>query len=318
MFVASLHALAGARPAPGEAPQAVCSAFSASLRPGTHWHRPRPAFFGSRFAVTEARPEQFSVAKPRLPVTFASAVPSPNKKSPPPEKPKRVANTFAKQIEQKVKDIAERYAGELGLEIVNVVYDRSSVPSTLRVSIARVEEDEEEELEEEEDEDEDEDQYDPDADDTDVDQELDIEVMDADQEPEWAEEDEDEDDIEVDEDEIEYEEDPTVDDCEALSRHISEALDAAEIFGDEQYFLEVSSPGISDVLQSDRDFRTFKSFPVAVRTVEPFHKGQEEWTGTLLGRDERHVSINIKGRPVRIKRDVVAEVRLVTVTSEDF
>jgi ribosome maturation factor RimP len=75
------------------------------------------------------------------------------------------------------------------------------------------------------------------------------------------------------------------------------------------FMLNVSSPGLSNVLESDRDFTTFKGFPVTITMTEEFKK-KTVWEGTLTSRDEDAVLINVKGRPVKIPRELIAEVRL--------
>ncbi|MGD1895365.1 MAG: ribosome maturation factor RimP [Phormidesmis sp.] len=105
-------------------------------------------------------------------------------------------------------------------------------------------------------------------------------------------------------------EDTGLDDCERLNAVLAEALDEAEIIPD-AYVLEISSPGVSDMLTSDRDFTVFKGFPVEVTLSEP-HKNKQVWQGSLVGRDEDKVSLNLKGRPVKIPRALVTSVQLST------
>jgi hypothetical protein len=71
----------------------------------------------------------------------------------------------------------------------------------------------------------------------------------------------------------------------------------------------VASPGIGDVLRTDRDYVSFKGFNVAVTTKEVFKK-KTLFEGTLVERTEECVFISQKGRPIRIPRDLIAEVRL--------
>lgn len=104
------------------------------------------------------------------------------------------------------------------------------------------------------------------------------------------------------------EQDTSLDDCERMSRALESALDAAGIIPD-TYVLEVSSPGISRVLTTDREFISFKGFPVIVATSEP-HAGQQEWTGQLISRDETALQINQKGRTIVIPRNLVTRVQL--------
>jgi ribosome maturation factor RimP len=102
--------------------------------------------------------------------------------------------------------------------------------------------------------------------------------------------------------------DTGLEDCAQMSRALEMVLDAAAVLP-EAYVLEISSPGISRSLESDREFISFKGFPVSVTTHEP-HAGSSAWSGTLIGRDEKAVRINLKGRIVAIPRDLVARVYL--------
>lgn len=102
--------------------------------------------------------------------------------------------------------------------------------------------------------------------------------------------------------------DTGLDDCEQMSRALEAALDDAGIIPD-AYVLEVSSPGISRSLTTDREFVSFRGFPTLVSTSEPYH-GQTEWTGNLIRRDDKAVHISQKGRSIAIPRDLVAKVLL--------
>ncbi len=102
--------------------------------------------------------------------------------------------------------------------------------------------------------------------------------------------------------------DTSLEDCERMSRALEAALDESEIVPD-AYVLEISSPGISKTLGTDRDFVSFKGFPVSVQTTETF-KGQSFWQGSLIRRDEDYVHLNQKGRAVKIPRSLIAQVQL--------
>ncbi|MCG9884821.1 MAG: ribosome maturation factor RimP [Cyanobacteria bacterium] len=108
--------------------------------------------------------------------------------------------------------------------------------------------------------------------------------------------------------------DTGLDDCERMSRALETVLDEAQVLPD-AYVLEVSSPGLSPILTSDREFISFKGFEVTITTREP-HKGKSHWEGTLLGRDDSSVRLSQKGRPVTIPRDLIEQVRLADGTPE--
>ncbi len=102
--------------------------------------------------------------------------------------------------------------------------------------------------------------------------------------------------------------DTGLDDCERMSRALEATLDEANIIAD-AYVLEISSPGISRQLTSDREFISFKGFAVIVATSEPFD-GQQEWTGQLIRRDDNFVYLNQKGRAIAIPRSLISKVQL--------
>jgi len=97
-------------------------------------------------------------------------------------------------------------------------------------------------------------------------------------------------------------------DCERMSRALEASLDAAQIVPD-AYVLEVSSPGISRQLVTDREFISFKGFPVIISTSPPYD-GQQEWIGQLIRRDETALYLNQKGRVVEIPRSLITKVQL--------
>src|SRR5579883_2253698 len=104
------------------------------------------------------------------------------------------------------------------------------------------------------------------------------------------------------------ERDTSLEDCEQMSRMLETALDAVNILAD-AYVLEVSSPGISRQLSTDREFVSFKGFPIIVTTSEPY-AGHQEWIGQLIRRDETAVHINQKGRAIALPRELVTKVQL--------
>ena len=105
--------------------------------------------------------------------------------------------------------------------------------------------------------------------------------------------------------------DTSLDDCERMSRSLETELDAINLIGD-TYTLEVSSPGIARQLTTDREFISFKGFPVIVKSYAPY-EGKKEWLGKLQGRDEQAINLNQKGRVISIPRQLVATVRLETI-----
>jgi ribosome maturation factor RimP len=102
--------------------------------------------------------------------------------------------------------------------------------------------------------------------------------------------------------------DTSLNDCEQMTHALEPALDASNLIPD-AYVLEISSPGISRVLTSDREFIAFKGFKVCVTTAEPYEH-QTQWSGQLVGRDNTTLVISQKGRIISIPRHLVTTVQL--------
>lgn len=102
--------------------------------------------------------------------------------------------------------------------------------------------------------------------------------------------------------------DTSLEDCENFSRQFDPHLEAQNLIPG-AYVLEVSSPGTTRALESDREFIAFRGFPVIVKTYAPY-KDQKEWRGTLKERDETTIHLNQKGKAIAIPRELVAKVQL--------
>jgi len=109
--------------------------------------------------------------------------------------------------------------------------------------------------------------------------------------------------------------DVTLDQCAAFSTLFGEALESSGLL-EEAYVLEISSPGIGEQLNDDRDFRSFRGFPVCIQYRDAKTGAESERDGLLLERSETDVLLNVRGRTVRIPRGDVIAVRLIS-PSED-
>ena len=106
--------------------------------------------------------------------------------------------------------------------------------------------------------------------------------------------------------------DVTLDDCAGFSAPMGEALENSAVLT-EAYVLEISSPGIGERLQTDRDFQTFRRYPVDV--IHRDTEGTEQrHSGTLLERTENHLKISIHGRIKQIPRESILSVELTSPT----
>ena len=76
--------------------------------------------------------------------------------------------------------------------------------------------------------------------------------------------------------------------------------------------LEISSQGVSDELTSDRDFKTFKGFPVNVQLNQKNSK-KKFLSGLLYEKSKDFLTINIKGKVKKIPFDEVLKINLCTL-----
>ncbi len=101
----------------------------------------------------------------------------------------------------------------------------------------------------------------------------------------------------------------TVDDCEQISRPLSDWLDQ-EDFIDGSYILEVSSPGLGRPLKKDKDFERSIGQDVEVRLFKAAD-GQKEFAGTLTAYDKDTVTVTMEdGTERSFERAGIALVRL--------
>ena len=100
-----------------------------------------------------------------------------------------------------------------------------------------------------------------------------------------------------------------LDDCQAVSDEVGRKLDELDPIP-ENYFLEVSSPGLERPLKRDRDFDYFAGREAAVRLFEPLD-GKKEFTGTLKGLVDGWVVLMVDGGEMSFPRDKISKAHLV-------
>ena len=99
-----------------------------------------------------------------------------------------------------------------------------------------------------------------------------------------------------------------IDDCEKVSRALSDALDA-EDFIEEAYYLEVSSPGLGRQLKKDSHLMKSIGDEVILKTYKPIEK-QKEFIGILKGFDAETVSLEIDNVEKSFLRKDIASIKL--------
>lgn len=99
----------------------------------------------------------------------------------------------------------------------------------------------------------------------------------------------------------------TIDDCELISRALSDLLDK-EDFIEDSYILEVSSPGLLRPIKKDKDFQRNLGKDVEIRLFKAVDK-QKEFTGTLCAYDKDCVTVQTGDREIKFARKEIALIR---------
>ena len=105
--------------------------------------------------------------------------------------------------------------------------------------------------------------------------------------------------------------DISLDDCTLFNTPASEEIEKSNLLNC-SYVLEISSQGVSDELTSERDFKTFKGFPVNVELNQKNSK-IKFLNGLLYEKSKDYLAINIKGRIKKIPFDEVLKISLCTL-----
>ena len=101
----------------------------------------------------------------------------------------------------------------------------------------------------------------------------------------------------------------TIDDCEIISRALSDLLDEKDYIN-EAYILEVSSPGLGRPLKKDKDFARSIGEEVDVKLFKPIEK-QKEFSGILESYNDTEVTIRLDEDTVmNFNRKDIALIRL--------
>jgi len=108
-----------------------------------------------------------------------------------------------------------------------------------------------------------------------------------------------------------YGDEISLDDCALFNSPAYDEIEKSNLLNC-SYVLEISSQGVSDELTSERDFKTFKGFPVNVELNQKNSK-IKFLNGLLYEKSKDYLAINIKGRIKKIPFDEVLKISLCTL-----
>lgn len=100
----------------------------------------------------------------------------------------------------------------------------------------------------------------------------------------------------------------TIQDCENVSRALSDALDAEDFIPD-AYILEVSSPGLGRTLKKEKHLQAAVGEEVELKLFKPVEK-QKEFKGILEGFDQETLTIREGDVSRSFPRTDIALIRL--------
>ena len=99
-----------------------------------------------------------------------------------------------------------------------------------------------------------------------------------------------------------------INDCEKVSRALSDRLDEEDFIPD-AYILEVSSPGLGRTLKKEKHLEQSIGEEVELKTYKPVDK-QKEFSGVLKAFDKHTLTIETEGTERVFARNEVALIRL--------
>ncbi len=99
-----------------------------------------------------------------------------------------------------------------------------------------------------------------------------------------------------------------IDDCELISRALSDMLDEKDFIKD-AYILEVSSPGLGRPLKKPKDFERSIGKEVEIKLYKAINR-QKDFEGTLVSYDDANVVISVDGEEMTFERNSIALIRL--------
>ena len=101
----------------------------------------------------------------------------------------------------------------------------------------------------------------------------------------------------------------SLNECEEVSRELSPKLDEND-FIEENYYLEVSSPGIDRALKRDKEFVKYKGRDVEIKLYKAID-GVKQFEGELVGLDEENnIVVIINNEEMKFNRKDAAIIRL--------
>ena len=95
-------------------------------------------------------------------------------------------------------------------------------------------------------------------------------------------------------------------DCEKVNNEIMDLLDEADYIK-EQYFLEISSPGIEKILRKDKHLKNNIGTEINIKLFKKDENGKKEYHGILKDFNEDYIIID----NINIERKNIAQIKTI-------
>lgn len=96
-------------------------------------------------------------------------------------------------------------------------------------------------------------------------------------------------------------------DCEKVNNEIDEILDEADYIK-EQYFLEVSSPGIERIIRKKKHLKKYIGHEINIKLFKKDKNGNKEYQGILKAFDQENIELE---ENIKIERKNIAQIKTV-------
>lgn len=102
----------------------------------------------------------------------------------------------------------------------------------------------------------------------------------------------------------------SLEDCEKVNNEITDLLDEADYIK-EQYFLEVSSPGIERILRKDWQLKKYINSKVQINLFKKDENGFKEYLGFLRKVDDDFITIEQDETKYEVQRKDISQIKTV-------
>ena len=99
----------------------------------------------------------------------------------------------------------------------------------------------------------------------------------------------------------------SLEDCEKVNNEIDGILDKADYIK-EQYFLEVSSPGIERIIRKEKHLKKYIGHEINIKLFKKDKNGNKEYQGILKAFDQENIELE---ENIKIERKNIAQIKTV-------